>query len=158
MHPFPTTQEMTLHMNITRCSIPKSDWWVSPSNQVATILEFQSQHRPSNEYSGLIFFRIDWFDLLAVQLKWAWVWVSSGRWWRTGKPGVLQSMGPQRVRHNLATEQQQYYIFTKTPIKRQVSPPLHRSPHNAVWTLCWVGDPKKQKDWSPSYNEMNVYS
>ena len=32
---------------------------------------------------------------------------SSGRWWRTGKPGVLQSMGLERVRHNWATEQQQ---------------------------------------------------
>ena len=31
----------------------------------------------------------------------------SGRWWRTGKPNVLQSMGLQRVRPNLATEQQQ---------------------------------------------------
>ena len=30
-------------------------------------MEFQLQHRPSNEYSGLISFRIDWFDLLAVQ-------------------------------------------------------------------------------------------
>ena len=25
--------------------------------------------------------------------QWTWVWASSGRWWRTGKPGVLQSMG-----------------------------------------------------------------
>ena len=32
--------------------------------------------------------------------KWTWVWVSSGRWWRTGKPGVLQSMGSQRVGHD----------------------------------------------------------
>ena len=30
-------------------------------------MEFQLQHSPSNEYSGLISFRIDWFDLLAVQ-------------------------------------------------------------------------------------------
>ena len=30
-------------------------------------MEFQLQHHPSNEYSGLISFRIDWFDLLAVQ-------------------------------------------------------------------------------------------
>ena len=34
---------------------------------------------------------------------------SSGRWLRTGKPGVLQSMGLQRVRHNWATEQQFIY-------------------------------------------------
>ena len=34
-----------------------------------------------------------------------WTWANSGRWW--GKPGMLQSMGSQRVRHNLTTEQQQ---------------------------------------------------
>ena len=33
-----------------------------------------------------------------------WVWVSSGSLWWTGKPGVLQSMGSQRIRHNWATE------------------------------------------------------
>ena len=33
-----------------------------------------------------------------------WVWVSSGSWWWTGKPGMLQSMGSQRVRHDWATE------------------------------------------------------
>ena len=30
------------------------------------------------------------------------------QWWRTGKPGVLQSMGSKRVRYDSATEQQQY--------------------------------------------------
>ena len=35
---------------------------------------------------------------------WVWVWASSGSWWWTGKPGVLQSMGSQRVGHNWATE------------------------------------------------------
>ena len=34
---------------------------------MAKALEFQLQHQSFNEYSGLIFFRIDWFDLLAVQ-------------------------------------------------------------------------------------------
>ena len=33
-----------------------------------------------------------------------WVWVSSGSWWWTGRPGVLQSMGSQRVGHDWATE------------------------------------------------------
>ena len=36
-----------------------------------------------------------------------WVWANSGRWWRTGKPSVLQSMGSQRVRHDWEAEQQQ---------------------------------------------------
>ena len=35
---------------------------------------------------------------------WMWVWISSGGWWWTGKPGVLQFMGLQRVRHDWATE------------------------------------------------------
>ena len=36
--------------------------------------------------------------------QWTWVWVSSGSWWWTGKPGVLQSMGSQKVGHDWATE------------------------------------------------------
>ena len=40
---------------------------VSSSHQVAKVLEFSFSISPSNKYSGLIFFRIDWFDLFAVQ-------------------------------------------------------------------------------------------
>jgi len=36
-----------------------------------------------------------------------WVWTNSRRWWRTGKPGMLQPMGSQRARHNWASKQQQ---------------------------------------------------
>ena len=39
--------------------------------------------------------------------QWTSVLASSGRWWKTAKPGVLQSMGLQRVGNNWATEQQQ---------------------------------------------------
>ena len=44
---------------------------------------------------------------MASSTQWTWVWASSGRQWRTGKPGVLQSMGSRRVRHNWGTEKQQ---------------------------------------------------
>ena len=36
--------------------------------------------------------------------QWIWVWVNCGSWWWTGSPGVLQSMGLQRVRHDWVTE------------------------------------------------------
>ena len=36
--------------------------------------------------------------------QWTWVWASSRSWWRTAKPGVLQSTGSQRVRHDWATK------------------------------------------------------
>ena len=41
---------------------------------------------------------------LALPTRWTWVWASSRSWWWTGKRGMLQSMGSQRVRHNWATE------------------------------------------------------
>ena len=44
-----------------------------------------------------------WDGWMASLTEWTWVWVSSGSWWWTGKPGVLQFMGSQRVGHNWAT-------------------------------------------------------
>ena len=41
--------------------------WVNSSHEVAEVLEFQLQHQSSNEHTGLISFRMDWLDLLAVQ-------------------------------------------------------------------------------------------
>ena len=41
--------------------------WISSLHQVAEVLEFQLQHQSSNEHTGLISFRIDRLDLLAVQ-------------------------------------------------------------------------------------------
>ena len=41
---------------------------------------------------------------MASPTWWTWVWVSSRSWWWMGKPGVLQSAGLQRVRHDWETE------------------------------------------------------
>ena len=38
-----------------------------------------------------------WHGWMALPTQWTWVWVSSRSWWWTGKPGVLQSLGSQRV-------------------------------------------------------------
>ena len=45
-----------------------------------------------------------WDGWIASLTLWTWVWVSSGSWWWTGKPGMLQSMGSQRVGQNWMTE------------------------------------------------------
>ena len=45
-----------------------------------------------------------WDGWMASLTWWTWVWVDSGSWWWTGRPGVLRFMGPQRVGHNWATE------------------------------------------------------
>ena len=46
-----------------------------------------------------------WDGWMSSLTQWTWVWVSSGRWWRIGNHGVLQSMRSQRVGHDWATEQ-----------------------------------------------------
>ena len=43
-------------------------------------------------------------------IQWTWVWANSGRWWWTGKPGMLQSMESQRDGYDLATEQWQHTL------------------------------------------------
>ena len=45
-----------------------------------------------------------WDGWMASLTQWTWVWVNSGIWWWTGKPGMLQSMGSQILRHDWATE------------------------------------------------------
>ena len=41
-----------------------------------------------------------WDGWMASSTQWTWVWVDSGSWWWTGRPGMLRFMGSQRVRHN----------------------------------------------------------
>ena len=45
-----------------------------------------------------------WDGWMASPTWWTWVWVNSGSWWWTGRPGVLQFMGSQRVGHDWATD------------------------------------------------------
>ena len=47
-----------------------------------------------------------WDGWMASPTQWTWVWANSGRWWRIGKPGVLQSMGSQKASYNLVIEEQ----------------------------------------------------
>ena len=45
-----------------------------------------------------------WDGWMVSRTQWTWVWVNSGSWWWTGRPGVLWFMGLQRVGHDWATE------------------------------------------------------
>ena len=45
-----------------------------------------------------------WDGWMASLTWWTWVWVNSGSWWWTGRPGVLRFMGSQRVGHDWPTE------------------------------------------------------
>ena len=63
------------------------------------------------QYFGHLMRRVDSLEMTLVLggigaslTRWTWIWVNSGRWWWTGRPGVLRFMGSQRVGHDWATE------------------------------------------------------
>ena len=56
-----------------------------------------------------------WAGCMKSPIQWTWTWVNSGRWWGTGRPGMLQTMGSQRVIHNLVAEQQQQHTNMHFP-------------------------------------------
>ena len=76
---------------------------------------------------------------IASSTRWTWVWASSGSWWWTGKPDMLQSMGSQRVRHDWVTELTELYILAP-PL------PLGSNPlEPPIWeTASWAW--RSQKD------------
>ena len=70
-----------------------------------TLLHHTPNPRPrcflcDNRYNG----KYNCNQWMASLTWWTWVWASSGSWWWTGRPGVLQSMGLQRVGHDWVTE------------------------------------------------------
>ena len=63
-----------------------------------------------------------WDGWMASPTRWMWVWVNSGSWWWTGRPGVLRFMGSQRIGHNWATELNwTSYILTNQRIQMGIS-------------------------------------
>ena len=54
-----------------------------------------------------------WDGWMASLIQRIWVWVGSGSWYWMGRPGVLQFMGSQRVRHDWVTELNWYSINKK---------------------------------------------
>ena len=78
--------------------------------------------------------RMRWLN--ATTTQWTWVCANSRRWWRTGKPGVLQSMGWQRVGHNLVAEQQQTFWYSPNMFRDSL-------PSCLPWAICsvWCAGP-----------------
>ena len=62
-----------------------------------TLMLGKIEGRRRRDYKG-------WDGWMASPTLWTWVWASSWSWWWTGKPGVLQYMGSQRVGHDWVTE------------------------------------------------------
>ena len=71
---------------------------------------------------------------MAPPTRWTWVWVNSRSWWWTGRPGVLQPMGSQRVGHDWATELNWY---TSWYTYQSICPTMERGLF-AEWPICKI--------------------
>ena len=61
-----------------------------------------------------------WDGWMASLTRRTWVWESSGSWWWAGKPGLLQSMGPQRVEKDWVTELKWFYNYKSIYIMHNI--------------------------------------
>ena len=60
-----------------------------------------------------------WDAWMASLMEWTWTWTNFGRRWGTGKPGMLQSMGLQRVGDYWVTQQEQNLIVVNPDVIRE---------------------------------------
>ena len=82
---------------------PSTDEWIKMMWHNGTLL------RHKREQNWVTCSNVDgddkrWDAWMASPTQRTWVWVNSRSWWWTGRPGMLQSMGSQRVGHDWATE------------------------------------------------------
>ena len=104
----------SLNQSILKKSVPNIHWknwcWSWSSNTLTTWCEELTQKKRPRRWERLKAGRErddrGWDGWMASSTQWTWVWASSRRWWRSGKSGVLQSMGLQRVGHDWVTKQQ----------------------------------------------------
>ena len=82
-----------------------------------------------------------WDGWMASLARWTWVWVNSGSWWWTGRPGVLRFIGSQRVGHDWATDliwsdliwRCSYFFLIINPF---VFLSFSRSANSSIFILC----------------------
>ena len=85
-----------------------------------------------------------WDGWMASQTQWTWVWANSGRQWRTGKPGVLQSMGlKSRTRLYRLNNSSNNKLDNKVWLGKYIRPKSLASPVLVGESLPWhhLGSP-----------------
>ena len=112
------------------------DWcWSWNSNTLATWYEELTHLKRPWCWEGLTVggegVNRGWDGWMASSTQWIWVWASSGSWRWTGEPGLLQSMGSQRVGHNWVTELNWTESYKS---KFQLSP---TASSNQPWSPPW---------------------
>ena len=83
-----------------------------------------------------------WDGWVALPTRWTCVWASSESWWLTGKPGVLQSVGSQRIGHDWVTELS-FFDWLSLVAQLVKNPPAMWE--TWVWFLGWEDPLEREK-------------
>ena len=94
-----------IHIYISHLTYSFIHWWTLRTLPYLGYCEKYCNKHGSQGYHH-------WHHRMASLTQRTWVWANSGRWWKTGEPGMLQSMGSQRVGHDLAAKQQNMGVQT----------------------------------------------
>ena len=106
-----------------------------------------------------------WDGWMASPTQWTWVWVNSGSWWWTGRPGVLQFMGSERVRHDGATEMN--WCCEKSKVRCTLEKAMATHSSTLAWRIPWTEEPGRLrsmglqrvgKDWVTSLHSLHTLS
>ena len=155
----PLEKGMATHSNILA--------WRIPCTEEPDRLQSMGSQRDMTEQLTLSFKRVGEGDRgrdgwMASLFQWTLTWSNCRRWWGTGRPGMLQSMRSQTVRHDLATEQQQsgqspmlacnlrLSVYTNKGQNLKIVISLNIAQKGLIgclWFLLWVGD-----TWFASWN------
>ena len=85
---------------------------------------------------------------MASETQWTWVWVNSGSWWWTRRPGMLQSVGSQRVGHDWATELNWTELNWIKTIRKASSPDM-------LWFYKWSH--RSWETWNPGVHQRIIH-
>ena len=98
---------------------------------------------------------------MASPMQWTWTWATFGRWWGTGRPGVMQSMELQTAGHDWVNEQQHRIIGLSYSALYSPGFPLHSPLCRALllsflirkvgflWEFCLCGLLQILHIWGP---------
>ena len=94
---------------------------------------------------------------MASLTRWTWVWVNSGSWWWTGRPGVLRFMGSQRVGHDWATELNWTELnhSLNLPFESKEGEPRYFSQLAPVWVRRKKGKGEAWKHLAITHQKLN---
>ena len=96
-----------------------------------------------------------WDGWMASLTRWTRVWVNSGRWWWTGRPGILQFMGSQRVWHDWATELNTRYHHRQSKSNKQTYLTYFSIKSTDIWVYIF-SECKSEVEFSSNIN-TNIF-